>query len=148
MRATGIAILLVGVALGTAHAAEDQLVGAAKVRAPDMLVIAGTRLKLSGVLPPDENAACNDGSGNTVRCTDAADAALGEIVGDAAVTCFKERRLGHGYFLGHCRTAGGVDPAEVLLSRGLLQLAPDTPLERYAKATEAAKAAGVGLWGK
>jgi endonuclease YncB( thermonuclease family) len=36
----------------------------------------------------------------------------------------------------------------VLLSRGLLQLAPDTPLERYAKAAEAAKAAGVGLWGK
>ncbi len=148
MRATGIAILLVGVTLGTAHAAEDQLVGAAKVRAPDMLVIAGTRLKLSGVLPPDESATCKDGAGNTVRCTDAADAALGEIAGDGAVTCVKERRLGHGYFLGHCRTADGVDPAEVLLSRGLLQLAPDTPPERYAKAAEEAKAAGAGLWGQ
>lgn len=148
MRASGLALLLVGAALGTAHAAEDQLVGAAKVRAPDMLVIAGTRVKLSGVLPPDENADCKDGSGSTVRCTDAASAALDEIAGTLTVTCIKERRLGHGYFLGHCRTAAGVDPAEVLLSRGLLQLAPDTPLERYAKAAEAAKAAGAGLWGK
>ena len=99
------------------------------------------------MLPPDEKAACKDGAGNTVQCTDAAAAALAEIAGDAAVTCIKERRLGHGYFLGHCRTADGVDPAEVLLSRGLLQLASDTPLERYAKAAEAAKAAGAGLWG-
>lgn len=147
MRASWLALLLVGAALGTAHAAEDQLVGAAKVRAPDILVIAGTRVKLSGVLPPDETAGCKDVSGQAVRCTDAADAALGEIAGNGTVACIKERRLGHGFFLGHCRTSAGADPAEVLLSLGLLQLAPGTATEAYAKAAEAAKAAGAGFWG-
>jgi endonuclease YncB( thermonuclease family) len=142
-RERALAALLLGLAAHPAGADEDGLVGPAKVRGPDTLVIAGARVKLAGVLPPEDAARCGP-----VACAEAAVAALAEVVGEGPVSCAKERRLGHGYFLGHCRTTAGADPAEALLARGLLQPGPgDGASERYATAAAAAKEARLGLWG-
>ena len=64
------------------------------------------------------------------------------------VTCAKERRLGHGYFLGRCRAADGTDPAERLLRQGLLRPEAGEELPAsYRAAVEAARASKAGVWG-
>ena len=134
---------LIMVCAGHASADGGSLVGVAKVRGPDTLVVRGARVKLSGVFPPAGSAVCADG----VACVDAASTALAELLSSGPVTCAKEHRLGHGYFLGRCRNAEGTDPAAALLARGLLQ--PDAAAPRgYAEAAAAAKAAGAGIWGR
>lgn len=107
-----------------------------------MLVLTGTRIRFSGVLPPADDSRCGSGA-----CTDLAAAALGELTAGGPVTCVKERRLGHGYFLGHCRTAADADPALALLERGLLRVDPATAPEDYVRAADAARSARIGLWG-
>lgn len=141
MRAVA-ALLCVALLAGSAHADDDRLSGAAKVRGPDTLVLAGTRIRLSGVQPPADESQC----GNEA-CADVAATALGELTAGGPVTCVKERRLGHGYFLGHCQTAADADPALTMLQRGLLQLDPATAPDNYVRAAEAARSARVGLWG-
>jgi endonuclease YncB( thermonuclease family) len=139
--------LLLGMAVASAHADDDSLVGSAKVRGPEMLVVSGTRVRLSGVLPPEESSRCLDADGATATCTEAGAAALARLIGDAPVTCVKERRLGHGYYLGHCHTADGTDPAKALLELGLLQADPAAASDAYRQASTAAQAARIGLWG-
>ena len=90
---------------------------------------------------------CPDQLGSKISCVEAANAVLRELVDSGPVACVKERRLGHGFFLGHCRTADGTDPAETLLARGLLLPQPENLPERYARAAATAKAADAGLWG-
>ena len=136
------ALLCVLLASFAARADDDAISGSAKVRGPDMLVLSGTRIRLSGVLEPAGDASC----GGT-PCSELAATALGELMGGGPVACVKERRLGHGYFLGHCKTADGTDPAVRLLERGLLRPAPAGAPESYQRAADAAKAAGAGLWG-
>ncbi|MFO1047619.1 MAG: hypothetical protein U1E52_06940 [Geminicoccaceae bacterium] len=136
------ALLCVLLASVAARADEDTISGSAKVRGPDMLVLSGTRVRLSGVLPPTGDASC-DGT----PCAELAAAALGELTGGGPVACVKERRLGHGYFLGHCKTADGADPALKLLERGLLQPDPAGAPESYQHAADVAKSVGAGLWG-
>ncbi|MGD9509469.1 MAG: hypothetical protein AB7I59_14150 [Geminicoccaceae bacterium] len=139
---TAAALLLLVLSSGGLLADEGSLSGATKVRGPDMLVLSGTRIRFSGVLPPPEDSRCGD-----EPCTDLAAKALAEVTAGGPVTCVKERRLGHGYFLGHCRTAADADPALALVERGLLQVEPTTASPDYRDAAEAAKAARLGLWG-
>jgi endonuclease YncB( thermonuclease family) len=135
------ALLLLVLSSGGVLADEGSLSGVTKVRGPDMLVLTGTRIRLSGVLPPSEDSRCGGES-----CADLAAKALAEVTAGGPVTCVKERRLGHGYFLGHCRTAADADPALALIERGLLQVEPATASPDYREAAEAAKAARLGLW--
>ncbi len=143
MRTATLVLLALLMAPPMAHAADDRLTGPAKVRGPDMLVIAGARVKLSGVVAPEEDAVCAAG----LSCGDAATAALGEVVAGGDVTCIKEHRLGHGFFLGHCRASDGSDPAEALLMRGLLLPDPGGSTVAYQKAAASAQAERAGLWG-
>ena len=136
----GLALLL---AAGGGHAAEDRLTGPAKVRGPDTLAIAGARVRFTGVLPPEDASRCS----GEIACADAAAAALGTLVAQGEVSCVKERRLGHGYFQGRCRTGDGTDPALALLELGLLRPDPGAAPASYLQAAEAAKAARAGLWG-
>ena len=142
MRRVLLALALL-LAAGAGHAAEDRLTGPAKVRGPDTLAIAGARVRFAGVVPPEEASRCAGG----VACADAAADALGALVAQAEVSCVKERRLGHGYFQGRCRTGDGSDLALVLIERGLLRPDPATAPANYVQAAEAAKAAQAGLWG-
>ena len=139
--------LLLGMAVAGAHADDNLLAGSAKVRGPDMLVVSGTRVRVSGVLPPEEASRCRDAVSATATCIEAAAAVLARLIGDGTVTCVKERRLGHGYYLGHCRTADGTDPALALLELGLLQPDPAAAPDAYRQAATAARAARIGLWG-
>jgi endonuclease YncB( thermonuclease family) len=133
-------------ALGGPASAADELSGPAKVRGPETLAISGARVRLSGVEAPDEAARCATAAGE-ISCAEAATAVLEALVAGGAVTCATERRLGHGYFLGRCRTADGTDPAERLLRQGLLRPeAGDLP-PGYRAAVEAARASGSGVWG-
>ena len=135
-------LLCAGLAAFAARADDSPLSGAAKVRGPDMLVLSGTRIRFSGVLPPADDSRCADGP-----CVELATTALSELTGRGPVTCIKERRLGHGYFLGHCTTSDGSDPALALLELGLLLVDPANAPESYARAADAARAAGAGIWG-
>lgn len=146
MKALVLATLLLGLAVDGARAADDRLVGPAKARGPDMLVVSGTRVRLSGVQPPEETKQCSSQDG-VVPCADLGTATLSRLAGDGPVSCVKERRLGHGYFLGHCRVADGSDPAVALLELGLLQPEPTTAPDAYVKAASVARAAHAGLWG-
>jgi endonuclease YncB( thermonuclease family) len=139
--------LLLGMAVASAHADDNSLVGPAKVRGAEMLVVSGTRVRFSGVLPPEEASRCQHPDGAPTTCTEAGAAALVRLIGDSPVTCVKERRLGHGYYLGHCHTADGTDPAKALLELGLLQADPAAASDAYRQAATAAQAARIGLWG-
>jgi succinoglycan biosynthesis protein ExoI len=131
--------------LGGAAQAADELSGPAKVRGPETLAIAGARVRLSGVEAPDATARCATADGEA-SCEVAATAALEALAASGPVTCAKERRLGHGYFLGRCRAADGTDPAERLLRQGLLEPeAGDLP-PSYRAAVEAARASKSGVW--
>lgn len=136
------ALLCVLLASSAARADDDAISGSAKVRGPEMLVLSGTRIRFSGVVPPPDDRTCGG-----APCGELAARALGELTGGGPVACVKERRLGHGYFLGHCKTADGSDPALQLLDRGLLRPDPAGAPESYRRAADAAKAAGAGLWG-
>jgi hypothetical protein len=91
-----LALLTPGLAPGLVQAAEDQLLGPAKVRGPDTQVIDGARVRLSGVMPAEDKAACAGAEGTVVACVAAAEAALAAVAAGGDLTCVKERRLGHG----------------------------------------------------
>jgi succinoglycan biosynthesis protein ExoI len=133
-------------ALGGPAQAADELSGPAKVRGPETLAIAGARVRLSGVEAPDAAARCATATGEA-SCEEAATAALEALAAVGPVTCTKERRLGHGYFLGHCRGADGTDPAEQMLREGLLRPEAGDLLPNYRAAVEAARASKSGGWG-
>ena len=143
MKRAVLLLAVLALAPGAARAAEDRLAGPAKVRGPDTLAIAGARVRFAGVLPPEEASRC----AGDVACADAAAQALATLVAQGEVSCTKERRLGHGYFLGRCRTGDGTDPALALLELGLLRPEPGAAPASYVAAAEAAKAARAGLWG-
>jgi endonuclease YncB( thermonuclease family) len=137
--------LALALALGGLAQAADELGGPAKVRGPETLAIGGARVRLAGVEAPDATARCATADGEA-SCEEAATAALETLAATGPVTCTKERRLGHGYFLGLCRTADSTDPAERLLRQGLLQPeAGDLP-PSYRAAVEAARASKSGVW--
>jgi endonuclease YncB( thermonuclease family) len=141
-----LAVVALWMVLAGPAVAEEQVTGAAKARGPETLAIAGARIRLSGVTAPAETARCASDAG-AAPCTEAATAALEAFAAPGPVTCVKERRLGHGYFLGHCRTSDGTDPAEALLQQGLLAPAAGDLPERYRNAVAQAQAAKRGVWG-
>ncbi|HEX6012828.1 MAG TPA: hypothetical protein VFY87_13735, partial [Geminicoccaceae bacterium] len=116
-----VAAVALALALGGPAQAADELSGPAKVRGPETLVIAGARVRLLGIEAPDEADRCATADGEEISCEEAAMAALEALAATGPVTCAKERRLGHGYFLRRCRAADGTDPAERLLRQGLLR---------------------------
>ena len=145
MRRRVAAVALALAVVGPAQAA-DELSGPAKVRGPETLAIAGARVRLAGVEAPDATARCATADGGT-SCEEAATAALEALAAAGPVTCVKERRLGHGYFLGRCRAADGTDPAERLLRQGLLRPEAGELPASYRAAVEAARASKSGIWG-
>lgn len=146
MRALVVGLLLSALAAGSSSgAAEDAVRGQGKARGPDTVAVAGTRIRLAAIVPPAEGMVCA-GSGGAVSCAEAAAAALDALLTRGEVACSKERRLGHGYFLGRCTLGDGTDMALALLEQGLAQPAGTEAPDAYRAAGAEARNARRGLW--
>lgn len=119
----------------------DPATGTAKARDGWTIAIGGVRVRLAGLTEPAADRACG-----ARTCAEAAAARLGEAVDGRSITCSRERRLGHGFYLGRCTLADGADPALLLIEQGLAKAEPDAP-EAYRAAAEEAKQAGLGMFG-
>ena len=135
------AVLLAAALVASAAAAIEPVSGVARTRDASTVAIGGVRVRLAGVLPPGPERRC-DGAAS---CAEAAETLLaGELEGHT-VRCTRERRLGHGYYLGRCALEDGTDPALRLLEAGLAE--PEAPpTAAYEQAAAAARAAGRGLY--
>lgn len=120
-------------------AADDSAKGEAQVRDAVTLALDGARFRLSSLVPFD-TALCGGKD-----CAERAAEVIGPEVAGRQVTCNKERRLGHGYFLARCVRDDGVDLALVILAKGFAKAEPNAPPSYVAAAAEA-KAKATGLW--
>jgi endonuclease YncB( thermonuclease family) len=141
MRPAAAALLALLLAAGGAPAAEDRIKGSGKARGPDTVAVAGTRIRLAAIEVPGDGLACGGSS-----CAESATAALDALLTRGEVACSKERRLGHGYFLGRCMLADGTDLALGLLRDGLARPSGGDAPEAYRAAAAAAREARRGLW--
>jgi endonuclease YncB( thermonuclease family) len=132
-----IALLL----LGGSSAAEDSVTGEAQIRDAVTIAIAGARFRLAG-LAAAENQSCGGR-----LCAEVAAAVIGARLAGQQVTCAKERRLGHGYFLARCMLTEGPDLGLLILEEGFA-LPETTAPANYKDAAERAKSAARGLWSR
>jgi len=126
-------------ALTATGEADDSVKGEAQVRDAVTLTIAGSRFRLSS-LTPFARPLCG-GKDCALRAAEV----IGPELAGRQVTCNKERRLGHGYFLARCVRDDGVDVAVVILGAGYAMAEPNAP-PSYTAAADKAKADARGLW--
>ena len=141
MRTFPIATIILIALAGTSRADDDHVTGEAQVRDAATIAIAGARFRLDA-LAAAENQTCGGRP-----CADAAVEVIGPKLAGRPVTCVKERRLGHGYFLARCKLDDGSDLATLVLEEGLALAEPNAP-GSYREAAERAKSQGKGLWGQ
>jgi endonuclease YncB( thermonuclease family) len=132
-------ISLVFASLVFAGAAEDGVKGEAQVRDAVTLALAGARFRLSSIVPV-EGKPCGGRD-----CAEYAAESLGPELAGHEVTCTKERRLGHGFFLARCTRDDGTDIATIILGKGLAAAEANAP-PSYREAADKAKAEKKGLW--
>lgn len=118
----------------------DPIEGEARVLRADVLAIGGARIKLKGILPPEEAEICDEAS-----CVDAAKASLAELVAGHQTTCTRDKRLQHGLYSGICLLDNGQDPAAELLRAGLARPGNDR-IGGYEEASSDAAAAKLGVF--
>jgi len=133
--------LFVGIAAPAANAADDTMKGPAQVRDAATITIEGSRFRLADIAAP-ESETCGGKD-----CAEVAMSVLGARLAGHEVTCAKDRRLGHGYFLARCKLDDGTDIAKLSLEEGLAVPLPNPP-PSYKEAADQAKAQGRGLWSK
>ena len=122
------------------HASAETVTGAAKARDATTIEIAGGRFRLDGIAPPEEGRTCG-----AEPCADIARDALQELVSKGDIACEKLRKLGHGFFLAHCKDGAGADIAIALIAAGWTA-AESGATPAYVEAEAKAKAAGLGMW--
>ena len=127
-------------ALGLLLLGDPAVAAGARVIAADTLALGGTRYVLADIMPPVGAAACGD-----LSCVAAAQAALADAVSSAPPACTRDRRGGHGIWVGRCTLPDGRDLGELLLRAGLATAGPEAPAS-YAAAEAEARGAGRGLW--
>lgn len=138
MRKLALALFL---ALTGPSAADDSVKGPAQVRDSVTIAIAGSRFRLADITAPEKET-CGGKD-----CAEVAMLILGAKLSGHEVTCAKDRRLGHGYFLARCKLDDGTDVAILSVEEGLAVPLPNPP-PSYKEAAEEAKSQGRGLWSK
>jgi endonuclease YncB( thermonuclease family) len=141
MRLTLIIALTTMMVLAGSANAQDRITGAATMRDAVTVAIAGARFRLDSLVS-SEAQTC---SGK--KCAEVASDVIGPRLAGHSVTCTKEHRLGHGYFLARCKLDDGVDLATLILEEGLATHEPNAP-GSYREAVEKAKVQGRGLWSR
>lgn len=143
MRATAFALFAVLTGIGASDPARsgDSVTGEAHVRDAVTIAVAGARYRLSG-LASSEGRTCGKAT-----CDEAAGETIGPLLAGKSVTCAKERRLGHGFFLARCMVDGGADVATLVLEAGLALPEPGAPAS-YVEAADRAKDNGRGMWAR
>jgi endonuclease YncB( thermonuclease family) len=134
-----ISLVFASLVFASASAAEDGVKGEAQVRDAVTLALAGARFRLSSIVPV-EGKSCGGKD-----CAEYAAENLGPELAGHEVTCTKERRLGHGFFLARCTRGDGTDIATIILGKGLAAAEANAP-PSYREAADKAKAEKKGLW--
>ncbi len=80
-------VLAVALVCFTSAAAADTIRGRASVIDGDTLEIAGKKIRLHGVDPPESSQTCQDRQGAAYRCGQRAALALADKIGSAPVSC-------------------------------------------------------------
>ena len=127
-------------ALALPSAADETVRGTATARDATTVAIGGVRIRLDGLVLPDESRC------GVVSCASAARDRLAGLVSGQEISCGMQRRLGHGIWQGRCKLADGTDPALVLLTEGLAEPAADAS-DNYRAAAKKAHQAGLGRFG-
>jgi endonuclease YncB( thermonuclease family) len=119
--------------------ADDSVKGVAQVRDAVTIAVSGARFRLSGIAPFQKQL-CGGKD-----CAERAAEIIGPEISGHQVTCVKEHRLGHGYFLARCKRDDGVDVATLILEKGYA--VPEANAQpSYREVAEKAKAEARGLW--
>jgi endonuclease YncB( thermonuclease family) len=120
-----------------------EVVGRASVVAGDVLKVADTTVRLSGIEAPERAQLCGKDAGKW-RCAEAARVALSKVVGGRPVRCRLGGTDSGGSPLGHC-TIDSVDINADLVRQGYA-FAEGGASSRYAGHEKDARTAKAGMW--
>jgi endonuclease YncB( thermonuclease family) len=119
-----------------------EVVGRAAVVAGDVLKVAGTTVRLSGIEAPERTQLC--GGVGKWRCAEAAQAALAKVIGGRPVRCRLSGTDSAGRPIGHC-SIDSVDINADLVRQGYA-FAEGGASSRYGALEKDARNARVGMW--
>ena len=151
MAAVGVAVLAAA-AVWSAHrdtlvlagpGESKEVVGRASVVAGDVLKVAGTTVRLSGIEAPERTQLCGRDAGKW-RCAEAAQSALSKVVGGRPVRCRLSGTDSAGRPLGHC-SIDSVDINADLVRQGFA-FAEGGGSSRYGAQEKDARNAKAGMW--
>ena len=142
IRNTVLAITLVFTTIPAA--ARAQIAGQADVIDGDTLVVAGKRIRLSGIDAPESDQTCRTSGGRSYRCGASATRALRKRIAGRRIECEERSRDRWGRFVAVCRT-GGEDLNAWMVTQGHA-VAYRRYSTAYVEHERRAKAARRGLW--
>ncbi len=120
-----------------------EVVGRATAIAGDLLKVAGTTVRLSGIEAPEREQRCGKDN-NKWRCAEAAQSALAKMVGGRSVRCRLTGSDKGGHSLGYC-AIDSVDINADLVRQGYV-FAEGGTSSRYAAHERDARDAKAGIW--
>jgi len=132
-------MMIAQLACSFSAAASESVKGEAEIRDAVTIVIDGARYTLADLVEPQDKPCGNR------PCGKAAIELIGPRLAGRQTTCLKERRLGHGRYLAHCKLEDGTDLATVILEEGLA-LPETNAAPGYIAAAQKAKTEGRGVW--